>query len=245
MAMDFPASPTEGQTYQAPGGPLYTYRAPAWRSGVTQPQVAKAQRNRVVNGAMQISQENGNAAQAAAPNYAYFSADQWSSSVTLSTGTASAQRLQGLTPNGSNNRIRMTVGTAQVSLAANNSLQFIQPIEGIRVADFRWGTASAKRVIFRFGFRGPAGTYTASVVNAATNRCYATGFTITAGQANTETEQVVLIPGDTSGVWAVDNSLGVYVRVAFAVGSGYLGVADAWQAGNLFGIPGMSNGAAT
>jgi hypothetical protein len=34
MAMDFPPSPTEGQTYQAPGGPLYTYRAPAWRSGV-------------------------------------------------------------------------------------------------------------------------------------------------------------------------------------------------------------------
>jgi microcystin-dependent protein len=30
MAFDFPASPTEGQLYQAPGGPLYSFKAPVW-----------------------------------------------------------------------------------------------------------------------------------------------------------------------------------------------------------------------
>jgi len=31
MAFDFPATPTEGQTFQPAGGPLFVFRAPTWR----------------------------------------------------------------------------------------------------------------------------------------------------------------------------------------------------------------------
>src|SRR4030095_816615 len=31
MAFDFPSNPTDGQTFQPPGGPLYVFRPPAWK----------------------------------------------------------------------------------------------------------------------------------------------------------------------------------------------------------------------
>ena|SRR6478609_1792331 len=245
MAMDFPASPTEGQTYQAPGGPLYTYRAPAWRSGVTQPVIAKTQRNRIVNPALQISQENGNSSTGALTTFTYYAADQWVSAFAGSGGSAATQRAQAtMTPGGSPYRLRISMSTADTTLTGTELMYWYQPIEGARNADFLWGTASAKRVIVRFGFRGPAGTYSMNLRNGgAVNRSYIANFTISAGQANTDTEQIILVPGDTGGTWPVDAGLGMYLAVVMAVGPTYVGIAG-WQAGNLLGTASNTNGMA-
>ena len=37
MAMDFPSNPILGETYQAPGGPLYTWDGEAWTTGPSGP----------------------------------------------------------------------------------------------------------------------------------------------------------------------------------------------------------------
>ena len=99
-----------------------------------------------------------------------------------------------------------------------------------------------RRVVLRFGFKGPAGTYTASLRNATPNRSYVKKFTISAGEAGVDTTQTMAIPGDTTGTWAADNTVGTYLGICTAAGTTYTAPAEGWQAGNLFGCAGQSNG---
>jgi hypothetical protein len=197
-------------------------------------------RNRIVNGAMQISQENGNTTGSYNPFHA---ADQWFLFY-ASTGTFTAQRVQSVTPNGSKDRFRITITVADAALAAGDYLCFQQKIEGSRVADFRYGSASAKQSVLRFGFKGPAGTYAAALQNGGFNRSYIAPFTISAGQANTDTEQVFIIPGDITGTWATDTAVGIAVFITLAAGSAVQGAAG-WSAANAFATSAISNGMAT
>jgi hypothetical protein len=157
--------------------------------------------------------------------------------------TYSNQRVQVYTSNGSLYRIRSTV-TVGAAMAAGNAVSLQQAIEGIRITDFLWGAGSARQAILRFGFKGPAGTYSVSLRNGATNRAYVAPFTITAGQANTDTVQTLIIPGDTTGVWSGDTNPGIYLCICIAVGTTLAGAAG-WQAGNIIGLTGQTNGVAT
>jgi hypothetical protein len=225
---------------QTMAGPLTITQGPVTVAG--QPLGPTAQtRNRIVNGAMQISQENGNSASTL---LAYYAADQWNTYF-VSSGTFLSQRATSTTPNGSIYRYRVTVNVADAALAAGDRLDVYQSIEGTRIADFGWGTAAAKQAVLRFGFRGPAGTYCASLRNAAVNRSYLMPFTISAGQANTDTMQTFVIPGDTIGTWPVDTSAALLLDFAFAAGTTFQGTATTWQAGNLLATSTISNGMAT
>lgn len=196
--------------------------------------------NRVVNGAMQISQENGNTA---GTTNGYYAVDQWKL-VFGTTGAVSCQRVQVYTPNGSNNRLRVTVTTADTSIAAGEVLLLEQSIEGLRLVDFMYGAAAAKQSVLRFGFKGPAGTYAISLTNIGGNRSYVQTFTIAAGQANTDTVQTFVIPGDTTGAWAADTSVGIILRVTLMCGTNFHG-ATGWSATGAIGTATMSNFMAT
>jgi len=180
---------------------------------------------------MQISQENGNTT---GTTTGYFAADQWSMYFIAAGAAFGLLRASG--------RLRFNVTTAKASMAAGEYVQLYQAIEGIRISDFKWGTASAKQVVLRFGFKGPAGTYAVNLRNGTTDRSFSKKFTITT--ANVDTEQVIIIPGDTIGVWAVDNTLGIALSFCPAVGTTYAAPAEGWNAGNFIGAAGQSNGIA-
>jgi hypothetical protein len=231
--LDFPSSPVEGQIY---GG--YLYSGGVWmQNGALLTPTAQA-RNRIVNPAMQISQENGNAAGTSVNGY--FAADQFYN-VAITAAAISIQRVQSVTPNGSKDRFRISTTSAGASVAANYVAAFSTAIEGIRIADFKWGTAQARQAILRCGFKAPAGTYSVSVQNGAQARSYVVNFAIAAGQANVDTEQVFIIPGDTTGTWSTDTSAGVRLFVAMVVGTDRQGVAG-WQAGERTGTSTNTNG---
>lgn len=239
---DFPSSPTNGQIYSgyiyssATGG--WLQNAPAPTPGI--PTVSTAQaRSRVCNGAMQISQENGNAASTAS---GYYPADQWYEAFGT-TAVVSTQRVQAVTPNGSKDRLRFSVTTADASMGAGEFFMILQPIEGSRFADFRYGSVSAKQSILRFGWKSPAGTYSVCLRNGANNRSYIANFTVSAGQANTDTEQTFVIPGDVTGTWLTDNGVGMQLGIVLATGTTFQGAAG-WQAGNILGTSATSNGLA-
>jgi hypothetical protein len=97
----------------------------------------------------------------------------------------------------------------------------------------------------RFGFKGPSGTYAVAIKNQDSNRVFIREFTISGGDANTDTLQTVTFPGDTSGTWDKDNTLSFQLIFTFAVGSTYQTTADAWQSGNYFGTSSTSNGIGT
>lgn len=226
------AKGTDGQVLTLASG------VPSWAAAASG---ATDKRNRIANGAMQVSQENGNTS---GTTNGYYGADQFATYRVTSAGTITTQRVQSLTPNGSKDRYRVTITAADASLAAGEYLTINQNIEGQEVADFRYGVASAKQSILRFGFKGPQGTYAVSVKNSALNRSFVSLFTISAPQANTDTEQTIVITGDTSGTWLTDTGIGLSIDIVLACGSTFQGTTG-WQAGNILGTSGVSNGMGT
>jgi hypothetical protein len=201
----------------------------------------KVPKNYIVNPGMRISQENGTSS---GTTTSYYPVDQWFSSIGHD-GTTTFQQVSSATPGGSENRVRMTVTSADTSIAAGQFATLVQFIEGLRTADLQWGTSNATDVVLRFGFKGPSGTYAVAIKNQDSNRVFIREFTISGGDANTDTLQTVTFPGDTSGTWDKDNTLSFQLIFTFAVGSNYQTTADAWQAGNYFGTATQSNGIGT
>jgi hypothetical protein len=230
---DFPNSPTEGAVYAPAGGPQYTFTNGAWRMiGTPSPLVATADPyNRIVNGAMQHSQENGNAPSATtALNTAYYAADQWITRWDLSVGTANGKNFAGITPNNSANYLVFSVVAAVTSLAAASYAITTQLIEGLRVADLGYGTAGAKQLVLRFWVNtSVAGTYSVAIINNASDRSYVAQFTTVGGWEM----KTIVIPGDVTGTWAKDSNIGLRLNFVWAVGSTYVGVTG-WQAGGKF-----------
>jgi len=184
-------------------------------------------RNRVINGAMQVSQENGSTLGTAA---SYYPVDQFVSY--HQGGTRSTQQVASLTPGGSPNRIRITTTSAYPTLGTTDFHQIRHPIEGSRIADFRMGTALAKTVTLQFGCKGPAGTYCISFRNAPTyNRTHIKEYTITASEANIDVVKSVTLTLDTIGTWPSDNTQGLEVAWLLAGGSTYITTPNSWQAG--------------
>jgi hypothetical protein len=216
---------------------------------VTSKQVAQKQamqrtlRNRLINPAMQISQENGDIA---GTTNSYHMADQWM--IDFTGGAVSGQRVASATPRGSKYRLRLTVTTAVPALGTSDHIAFSQLIEGNRVADFQWGSAAAKQCIVRFGFRGPAGTYSLSLRSwdalGANRRSYIRDFTVSAANANKDIEVVAVIPGATTGTWITDIGRGLWLTVTMACGSALIGAADTWLSGNWIASSACSNGMA-
>lgn len=202
-------------------------------------------RNLILNGAMLISQEYGTTAQTGLTTGRYILDGV---SLTASIGTWTAQQVASVTPSGSPYRARLTC-TAGATPGATDVVSFLFPVEGFDVAGLQWGTANAAPFLFRCGFKGPAGTYAFNFRNNAGDRSYVHPFTITAGQANTDTLQTVLVPGDTNvtATWLKDDSgIGLRVAICLACGSTFqTPTADAWQGSNLLCTTAISNGATT
>lgn len=165
-------------------------------------------KNYIVNGAMMVSQENGTTAGTAAN---YYPVDTFFGSHAHG-GTTTYQQVASVTPAGSPNRLRVTATVADASVAAGDLLQIITYLEGLRVADLRSGSASAKTVTLQFGCKGPAGTYGVVIVNSAGNRFYPSSFTISGGEANTDVVKSVTLTLDTTGTWLSDTGAGLDIR---------------------------------
>lgn len=193
-----------------------------------------ARRNRIVNGSMQISQQHGNAAGGAG----HMPADQWGVFAD-SDGAISTQRVQSVTPNGARDRLRVSITSADAAIGPSQFLVIQQQIEGNRIADFLFGSPDARQVIARWGFKGPAGTYTFYLRNPAADMSFVANFTASGG-----VDEIfeVVIPGVTSGVWTTDNSKGMDLGFCLASGANSQSANNEWAAANKFATSSTSNG---
>ena len=240
MSFDFPASPTVNQVFTGSNGAQYQWTGTVWNQVSGNPVLLTAQaRNRLVNPAMQISQELGDTGSVVTASYA---ADQW---VLLSNGVpnngAFRSSTQPVTPNGSTRRLGLTVNTIKASLAAGDYHTVYQSIEGIRMAELMWGTASAVPLVLRFTARSSAavGTFCFALRNSGATQSYLGEFQVPA--INTDYVITAVIPGSTSGSWPVDNTLWGSLAFALAAGTTFQGVAG-WQASNKLATGNITNG---
>jgi hypothetical protein len=254
MAYDFPNSPTVGQVYQG-----YVWDGQAWQvqgsaafgavrydisQGLTANQAAQGRanvwvtrKNYIINGAMMISQENG--ATAGTTN-GYYPVDMCQMSFS-NAGTQTSQQVASVTPGGSPNRLRITATAADASVGSADFGLIDHPIEGLRIADLRFGSASAKTITIQFGVKAPAGTYCVALRNGTPNRSYVAEYVISGGEANTDVVKSVTVALDQTGTWATDNTVGVRVSWILMAGSTFQTTANAWAAGNFLGSSNQFN----
>jgi hypothetical protein len=199
-------------------------------------------RNRIINGDMRIDQRNAGASVAISDSTVTYTVDRWS--VFEGTdGAVSVQRVVDAPPSFINSA-RVTVTTADASLATTQRTIFYQPIEGFNVADLGWGTASASTVTLSFWVKSSiTGQFGGAAVNSAGNRSYPFGYTISS--ANTWEQKSITIPGDTTGTWLTDNGSGLQIIFGLGVGTSFSGTADAWVAANRNSVTGNVNFMAT
>lgn len=192
-------------------------------------------KNRIINGAMMIDQRNAGASVVVANNNAYvvdrFRYLNSAGSVTCQQSTTA--------PAGFSNSISLTVGSVNTPGAADfQTLRHI--IEGLNVADFAWGTASATPITISFWVRSSVtGTYSVGLRNSALNRAYVATYSINA--ANTFEYKTITISGDTSGTWLTTNGAGIYIDFSFGTGSNNEITAGSWQASSAFAATGEVN----
>ena len=196
-------------------------------------------RNRIINGAMTISQR-GTSFTGLTNGGSAYTLDRW---FWNESGTATA--VQSVTqdssaPNGFVNSLKIQTTTAQSSLNADNAYKLFQIIEGNNVSDLGWGTANAKTITISFWVRSSlTGTFGGFLRNGAGDRYYVFSYTI--NSADTWEYKTVTIAGDTSGTWLKDNGLGLFVTFSFGTGSTYQGAAGAWGSTRLEAPTGQVN----
>ena len=261
MAYNFPDTPTLGQVYSG-----YVWNGESWQvqgatasgavrydtpQGLNANQQAQARsnvgvtkKNYIINGAMMVSQENGSTA---GTTSGYYPVDMFNLGLS-NAGTPTIQQVANVTPSGSPNRLRVTVTVAHASVAAGDYCQISYNMEGLRVADLRFGSASAKAVTLQFGVKAPAGTYCATLGNVTGTRAYVSEYVIAAGQANTDTVISLVIPGDVAGTWAADNTTSFSLHWGLMCGTTYQQAAGSWgtvsfaiASGNQFNFMGTVN----
>jgi hypothetical protein len=114
-----------------------------------------------------------------------------------------------------------------------------QPIEGVRVADLKWGTANAVPLVVRFWFRPPSylnKTFGVAIRNGAQNRSYVTSVTFDGSSMTNPDQQnyfTLQIPGDKSGGWPTDNTVGMHLSIVPFAGANVRTTPGAWAAGNF------------
>lgn len=202
-------------------------------------------RNRHLNSAFQICQDRATGATTVVTAAAY-AFDGVAVNAIGGAALTCAQVVKA-TPGGSPYRLRATVTTTDTTISGSDYVGLAFPIEGVDVADLRFGTASARSFVWRGVVTAPAGTYHLAFRNHASTRSYMVPVVVTAGEAGTDKLVTAVVPGDTSGVWISDASgVGIRASLTLAAGGDYLAPATgAWQAGNYIAAAGQSNGVAT
>lgn len=188
-------------------------------------------RNRIINGDMRIDQRNAGVAVTPAGVETY-TVDRFSYIGTQASKITFQQNAGAVTPpTGFTNYLGFTVASAVASPAAGDQFAVYHKIEGLNVADFAFGSASATTVTVSFWVRSSlTGTFSGGLVNSAGNRSYVFNYTI--NSANTWEQKTVTIAGDTTGTWLTTNGIGIQLRLDLGSGSNQDGTASAWQAGD-------------
>ena len=178
-------------------------------------------RNRIINGAMVISQR-GNTFTQSTDNQVGL--DRWDGTGTAASKFTFAQ--SATAPAGFNNSTLITSLSAY-SVTSGDLFLYRQRIEGYNVADLGFGTADAQTITVSFWVRSSlTGSFGGYLSNGSLNRSYLFSYTISS--ANTWEKKTVTIAGDTSGTWLTTNGLGIEVGFSLGAGATYSSTANTW-----------------
>jgi hypothetical protein len=195
-------------------------------------------RNRLINGQMQIDQRNAGASVTpSTTGVNNYSVDRWALQSSQASKLSIQQNAGAVTPPAGFTKYLGFTSLAATSLGAGDYFVLTQPIEGLNVTDFGFGTANATTITLQFWVRSSlTGTFGGGLQNSAANRSYPFSYTISS--ANTWEQKTITIVGDTSGTWLTTNGVGLYLWLGLGVGTTYSGTAGAWTGANYVSATG-------
>jgi hypothetical protein len=232
------ASPTFTGTPAAPTAAVDTNTTQVATTAFVQTQIGAAVTgvNRIINGDMRVDQRNAGAS-VTAVSAGIFGVDRWRFDEDTDGGFT-AQRSTSTPPAGFSHFTRVTITSADASLAAGQYAYAMHRIEGHNISDLDWGLSTAKTVTLSFRVRSSlTGTFGGALRNSAGNRSYP--FTYTISAANTWETVTVTIAGDTTGTWLTDTGIGIILGLG--VGTTFSGTAGAWAATNMYSATGATS----
>jgi len=184
-------------------------------------------RNLIINGAMQVAQRGTSAS---ATN-SYVSVDRYLTSIIGGGAFTLSQETDTPSGQGFKNSLKVTVDTADSSIAAGDYYVIQYRIEGQNVAHLMLGTSDAVKVTLSFWVKSSlTGNHGASLQNGASNRSYPFQYNIST--ANTWEKITKTFQLDTSGTWLTTNGIGLKLMLDLGSGTTYQGTADAWGGAN-------------
>lgn len=196
-----------------------------------------AMRNKIINGAMEISQRGTSAVTVNSASRTY-ALDRFFGYGESADGVFTIQQ-DTLAPAGFVNSAKVTVTTADASVGASQLYLFAQSIEGLNTVDLAWGTSSARTITMSFWVRSSlTGTFGGAINNSNTNRSYPFSYNITV--ANTWEFKTITIPGDITGTWLTTNGVGINIWFDMGSGSSVIGTAGSWSSNSFWGATGST-----
>jgi len=193
-------------------------------------------RNRIINGDMRIDQRNAGAAVTINSTAETYTLDRWVAIGQGSAGVYTVDQVQDA-PSGFIDSMKVTVTTADATIAAGDYYWVQQKIEGHNSADLAWGSASAKPITLSFWVKSSVtGTFGGAFSNSAFNYSYAFEYTI--NSANTWEYKTISISGATAGTWLNTNGTGVRIYWDLGNGTNFTGTAGSWQSAGYNGTTG-------
>jgi hypothetical protein len=192
-------------------------------------------KNRIINGAMVISQYNGTSSVSNLAGALTWSVDRWKVNCSAASKFTMQQNAGSVTPPaGFSNYLGLTSSSAY-SVGSSDYFYLSQTIEGYNIADLNWGTSNAKTITVSFWVRASVtGTYGGIIINSDGTANYPFSFTINA--SNTWQYITITVVGPTFGTWNSTNGSGLEFRFDLGNGSDYTtGTAGVWSAS--FGYP--------
>tara|TARA_R100001163_G_scaffold3534_1_gene5197 strand:- start:147 stop:1100 length:954 start_codon:yes stop_codon:yes gene_type:complete len=168
----------------------------------------------IINGAMNVAQR-ATSVTGIGGSSGYHVCDRWRiGSGTTAGRLTMTQESDG--PSGFANCTKLACTTADTSIAAGESLNFQQIIEGQDLQRICKGTSDAKELTFSFYVKGnAAATYTVELFDASNSRQISKTFSVTTAW----TRVSLTYPADTTGAFTDSNAAALYVVIWLHAGS--------------------------
>jgi len=187
-------------------------------------------RNLIINGAMQVAQRGTDIDGVANGG---FCTDRFKMRIANTDNLVLNLDQSTDTPDGYPNSLKLSVGTVESAIAADEFLQFGQVIEGQNLQHLKWGTSDAETLSLSFWVKSSVtGTYAIAVFQAdgsssPDRRYYSKTYTISS--ANTWEYKTLTISPNTDDAIANDNTEGLRINWTLSTGSNYTsGSNDVW-----------------
>ena len=192
-------------------------------------------RNLVINGDMRIDQRNGGTQRGVAQGYSFLDRFKSRSDATITTSNVNAEQSTDV-PSGQGfiKSLKLSVATADTSLATDARYGIEHRIEGQNITHLDFGTSNAKTITLSFWVKSNlTGTYSL-VFGAKTGTFYLTSYDI--DSADTWEKKTITIDGATTGTWLTNNDIGLQIYWNLVGGTNYQTTAHTWGGGSTFNI---------